>query len=130
MDDQTQAEEAGVRASQGDDQASAEARTLETVTPRAAIIFRANEARRAVKRLAGDVLLAKSILATDIGQHKKNSAEGPVDGNALPHDEGECFANLTLAYRCLEDASMRLGKAIQAADGGVSVHDRETTVGA
>ena len=44
-------------------------------------------------------------------------------------DRGEVMANLTVAYRCLEDASMRLGKAIQARDGGVSVYDRDTTVG-
>jgi hypothetical protein len=30
----------------------------------------------------------------------------------------EAIANVTLAYRHLEDASMRLGKAIQALDGG------------
>lgn len=42
----------------------------------------------------------------------------------------EVVANTTLAYRHLEDASMRLGKAIQATDGGVSVYDRESTVGA
>ncbi len=35
-------------------------------------------------------------------------------------DNPELFANLMLAYRHLEDASMRLGKAIQAADGGDS----------
>jgi hypothetical protein len=29
-----------------------------------------------------------------------------------------------LAYRHLEDASMRLGKVIQALDGGVSVYDK------
>lgn len=37
---------------------------------------------------------------------------------------GEVFANATLAYRHLEDASMRLGKAMQALDGGVSVYDK------
>lgn len=37
---------------------------------------------------------------------------------------GEAVANVTLAYRHLEDASMRLGKAIQALDGGVSVYDK------
>lgn len=36
----------------------------------------------------------------------------------------EVIANVTLAYRHLEDASMRLGKAIQAIDGGVSVYDK------
>jgi len=45
-------------------------------------------------------------------------------------DHGEVMANLTLAYRKLEDASMRLGKVLQAYDGGVSVYDKDTTVGA
>ena len=36
----------------------------------------------------------------------------------------EVAANVVLAYRHLEDASMRLGKAIQAGDGGISVYDR------
>lgn len=36
----------------------------------------------------------------------------------------EAVANVTLAYRHLEDASMRLGKAIQVLDGGVSVYDK------
>jgi hypothetical protein len=41
------------------------------------------------------------------------------------HDApGEALANVMLAYRHLEDASMRLGKAIQALDGGVSVYDK------
>jgi hypothetical protein len=37
----------------------------------------------------------------------------------------EAIANVTLAYRHLEDASMRVGKAIQAIDGGVSVYDKD-----
>jgi hypothetical protein len=41
--------------------------------------------------------------------------------------EQEAAANLMLAYRHLEDASMRLGKTIQAIDGGVSVYDRTQT---
>lgn len=52
-------------------------------------------------------------------------------GEAAPgEDQGEMIANLMLCYRHLEDASMRLGKAIQAHDGGISVYDRATTVGA
>ncbi len=35
-----------------------------------------------------------------------------------------------LTYRHLEDASMRLGKILQHLDGGVSVYDKATTVGA
>lgn len=33
-------------------------------------------------------------------------------------------ANLTLAHRHLEDAAMRLGKAIQAKDGGISIYGK------
>ena len=45
-------------------------------------------------------------------------------------DKGEIIANLMLTYRHLEDASMRVGKAIQARDGGASVYDKASTVGA
>lgn len=37
-------------------------------------------------------------------------------------DHLEMRANVLFAYRHIEDAIMRLGKAIQAADGGVSVY--------
>jgi hypothetical protein len=39
--------------------------------------------------------------------------------------KSETDANLVLAYRHLEDAAMRLGKAIQAIDGGKSVYDKK-----
>lgn len=44
-------------------------------------------------------------------------------GNQLNVDKGEAIANVQLAYRHLEDARMRLGKTIQAIDGGKSVYD-------
>lgn len=44
----------------------------------------------------------------------------PADGV----DNGEVMANIMLAYRHLEDARMRLGKAIQATEGGVSIYDK------
>jgi hypothetical protein len=34
------------------------------------------------------------------------------------------MANLTLAYRHLEDASMRIGKVKQARNGGESIYDK------
>jgi len=37
---------------------------------------------------------------------------------------GEMFANIMLAYRHLEDARMRVGKILQAADDGVSILDK------
>lgn len=50
----------------------------------------------------------------------------------VPHSldvPDEAVANVILAYRHLEDASMRLGKAIQALDGGVSVYDKDQVPG-
>jgi len=44
-------------------------------------------------------------------------------------DRSEVIANIVLTYRHLEDASMRLGKVLQAFDGGVSVYDNVTTIG-
>ena len=41
-----------------------------------------------------------------------------------PADKGEMIANAMLAYRCLEDASMRIGKVLQALNGGDSIYDR------
>ncbi len=38
---------------------------------------------------------------------------------------GEMAANLMLTVRHLEDARMRLGKVIQAKNGGVSCYDRK-----
>ena len=43
----------------------------------------------------------------------------------VPMDGREMAANTMLAYRHLEDAAMRLGKAIQAFDGGVSIYDKQ-----
>jgi hypothetical protein len=36
---------------------------------------------------------------------------------------GEMFSNITLAYRHLEDARMRIGKVIQHFESGVSKYD-------
>lgn len=43
---------------------------------------------------------------------------------SAPGQHGEMKANIMLAYRHLEDARMRIGKALQAFDGGVSVYDK------
>lgn len=39
-------------------------------------------------------------------------------------NKGEIMANLTLAYRHVEDSAMRLGKVLQHGNGGVSVYDK------
>jgi hypothetical protein len=66
-------------------------------------------ARTLVKELGIDL---KSIIS-----HAKNHPE--IDGM----DKGEMIANATLAYRHCEDVAMRLGKAIQAFEGGKNIYD-------
>lgn len=60
---------------------------------------------------------AKSVIAL-----KAHSVftEPAVEGQ----DRGEMIANVVLAYRHMEDAAMRSGKAIQAFDGGISIYDK------
>jgi hypothetical protein len=82
------------------------------MTDTAAQIEAVNDARAQIKACAEAVLSLKAERRP---------------GESVP---GEAIANIVLAYRHLEDASMRLGKAIQALDGGVSVYDKRTTVGA
>lgn len=50
--------------------------------------------------------------------------------NLATKSEHEALDNMILAYRHLEDASMRLGKCIQALDGGASVYDKTQVPGA
>jgi hypothetical protein len=83
-----------------------------------------------------DLVASYNGVRTDIKQtatHLKLLTDLTKRGNVDPRDgedRAEMIANLMLAYRHLEDASMRLGKAIQARDGGTSVYDKATTVGA
>ncbi len=77
-----------------------------------------NDHRSAIKQIAAFVKVTLT---------QTKNFNGESDG---VEDRGEMIANLMLCYRHLEDASGRLGKALQAKDGGVSVYDRKTTVGA
>ena len=76
-----------------------------------------NDLRAAILATEQDLLGLKGAVATaDL-----TSRPGvPLDSPAA--DRGEMIANVMLAYRHLEDARMRLGKVIQAYDGGVSVY--------
>lgn len=58
---------------------------------------------------------------TEVREEIKLVKESETDGT---QDHGEMIANLTLALRHLEDARMRIGKGIQAHDGGKSVYDK------
>ena len=114
-DTPTPEEIAGLQASADTLTSEAKAEAPQT-TPAQSIVDHANVYRKGIKALAHGVLTFR---------HTTAALEAVPGGN-----HGEIVANITLAYRHLEDASSRLGKAIQAADGGVSVYDCETTVGA
>lgn len=45
-------------------------------------------------------------------------------GERLLPGASEVHANITLAFRHVEDARMRLGKVIQALDGGISCYTK------
>jgi hypothetical protein len=53
----------------------------------------------------------------------KCRATAHIDASCDGVDKPEVLANLTLSYRHVEDAIMRLGKTIQALEGGVSCYD-------
>jgi hypothetical protein len=70
----------------------------------------ASQNRKRIKELANNVLALRghsSFAVVNIGI-----------------DQDEMHANIMLAYRHLEDAAMRLGKAIQAFEGGTSLYDK------
>lgn len=63
-------------------------------------------------------------LVKTIAEEVLDTHDHPVfDEEKDQSDHDEMHANITLVYRHLEDAAMRLGKAIQAHDGGKSVYD-------
>ena len=50
------------------------------------------------------------------------------DGNIPRFRNANMIANLTLAFRHLEDARMRIGKVMQAYQGGVSILDADKDI--
>ena len=93
-----------------------DANAPDTTAQEMSFMGKLNDMRAQIKRLAKYV-----------NDTKESHANDESDGI---ENRGEVMANITLAYRHLEDASMRIGKTIQAKDGGVSVYDKNTTVGA
>ncbi len=75
------------------------------------IIILVGEAREELKVFAEKLLALKG----------HDFLKGGADEKA---DVGEMIANIMLTYRHIEDARMRLGKVIQAREGGESVYDK------
>lgn len=79
-----------------------------------------NEFRNKVNKLRKDI--------RDIGSQVKSMMNETIftSGNLSDiSDVGEMKANIMLSYRHLEDARLRLGKVIQAYDGGTSIYDKD-----
>ncbi len=62
-------------------------------------------------------------IETQLRKHVKTPDIMPVS-DPDHYDEGEVKANMMIAVRYLEDARMRLGKAIQYHHDGVSILDK------
>lgn len=59
----------------------------------------------------------------EVGQYVLDMKQNIPETLYASSDKGEMIANITLAYRHLEDAAMRMGKAIQAFEGGKNIYD-------
>ena len=75
-----------------------------------------------IKDKANDLRAEVLKLGNEVNALHKHAAFGNEQSSAGQHSE--MHANITLAYRHLEDARMRLGKVIQASEGGVSCYDK------
>ena len=67
--------------------------------------------RKHLKQIGNSVFSLKT--------HELFKEECPQD-----QDRGEMIANIMLSYRHIEDARMRIGKILQAKEGGVSILDK------
>ena len=67
--------------------------------------------------------LRAQLLNVETGIRELKNTARPLADNAAV-DMPELQANVMLAVRHCEDARMRLGKAIQACEGGVSIFDK------
>ncbi len=79
---------------------------------------RCDSIRKGIEVLKGDV-------ADLINHNDFRNEDQPLQGvNVPPTQQGNMRANITLAFRHLEDARMRIGKVMQAKQGGISILDK------
>jgi len=75
-----------------------------------------NDTKMTVDNFSDSTRVALKAIAAQVNDMKKTLQSTKVDS--------EVFANLTLCYRHLEDASMRLGKVKQFMNDGESIYDK------
>lgn len=79
------------------------------------------------KTLRANIQTMKAQVVVLLGCGEFDKEDVPLDGANIPSSrKGNMAANITLAFRCLEDARMRLGKVMQAFQGGISIFDKKT----
>lgn len=66
----------------------------------------------------------KAVAAEVKGFIQLSKDQTPTSDDSIRQNHSEMIANATLSYRHLEDAAMRVGKAMQAFQGGVSILDK------
>lgn len=80
-----------------------------------------NKLRKEIQETAFKIEYYQSDLETEQDDLKDDDSDS-YNGRK------EMIANTELAYRHLEDARMRLGKALQAKNGGTSIYDKKEEV--
>lgn len=71
--------------------------------------------------------IKQRIVGISENHQLKDMEDVKLEGANMPQTmTANIKANLTLAFRHLEDAMMRLGKAMQAYQGGISILDKHS----
>ena len=74
--------------------------------------------RADLEKIKGDVA---ELLKDDFFKNEDMNLQG---ANIPSSQQGNIRANITLTFRALEDARMRMGKTMQAIQGGISILDK------
>lgn len=77
-----------------------------------------------VDAFKGDCFGLRATIETLKADTQKLKKHAILKSVSDPQQMSEIIANIQLAYRHLEDARMRIGKVIQAYDGGKSVYPK------
>lgn len=80
-----------------------------------------------ITQITKDVTVLRTMIGsneTSVRELLRETVKCDLSNEGPEVDAGEVVANLTLSIRHLEDARMRLGKVLQAMEGGVSIYDK------
>ena len=79
-----------------------------------------------LNQIRSQIELLKQRVCSVFGSSCFSDEDILLDGANIPDSRhANMKANLTLSFRHLEDARMRIGKVLQAHQGGISILDRD-----